>query len=500
MSSTTAMRYVMSPTGGQFHSNTSRVKAVMGPVGSGKTVMCCWEVWMRANQMPIGPDGYRKARWAFIRNTFWELENTTLKTWFDWFGNKLIPEPYGKYTGKPKYEHQINIPPVWNTDGEEPVLEKPGLQLHVLFIALDRPEDADKLGSLEISGAYINEAREVPYEVVSGLSRRIGRYPSNKDGGCPYPQIIMDTNPPPDNHWWYEKDKVERPADWAMWTQPSGLSDEAENIANLPGGKQYYLGMMGDLTADEVKVYVHGQYGYIRRGEPVFKNYNDNLHASNTPLKANTLRPLIVGLDYGLTPCAAIIQDTPEGGWVVLRELVSFNMSSDEFAPMLKKFLNDEFPEFDLRSGVKFFGDPSVKRSEVDKKIVTDSFFKEGMMVLSSPCNNVWETRKKCVNQPLSRLINGKPGLVLDPACAKIRQAFNGGYHYKKIPTSGGGQRIMEVPDKNEFSHIMDALQYALAGGGEVMLQRKELLGGGGLPNKAFTAKMNWSPLNALGR
>lgn len=496
--SSTAMKYVMSPTGAKFHASQKRVKAIMGPVGSGKTVMCCWEVWMRANQMPIAPDGYRKCRWAFIRNTFWELENTTLKTWMDWFGNKLIPEPFGKYTGKPKYEHVINIPPEWEVDGEERKLIKPGIHLHVLFIALDRPEDADKLGSLEISGAYINEAREVPYEVVSGLSRRIGRFPSVKDGGCPYPGIIMDTNPPPDNHWWFTKDREDRPEDWDMWTQPSGLSKEAENIENLPGGINYYLGMMSDLTADEINVYVHGQYGYIRRGEPVFKNYDDDLHAAKEPIKVNKERDLIVGLDYGLTPCAAIIQDTPEGGWVILRELVTFNTSSDEFAPMLKKFLLDEFPDFDIRKNIRFYGDPSVKRSEVDKKIVTDSFLLEGMIVQSSPCNNVWETRKKCVNQPLSRLILGKPGLKIDPACTKIRQAFNGGYHYKKIPKSGGGQRIMEIPDKNEFSHIMDALQYALAGGGEVLMQRKELVGN--LGNKPFTATMNWNPHNALGR
>ena len=36
------------------------------------------------------------------------------------------------------------------------------LDLEVIFLALDRPEDVKKLLSLELTGIWINEAREIP--------------------------------------------------------------------------------------------------------------------------------------------------------------------------------------------------------------------------------------------------------------------------------------------------------------------------------------------------
>ena len=44
------------------------------------------------------------------------------------------------------------------------------------------------------------------------MTGRIGRYPRADKGGCPNPQLILDTNPPDTDHWWYvmaERD------DWA---------------------------------------------------------------------------------------------------------------------------------------------------------------------------------------------------------------------------------------------------------------------------------------------
>jgi hypothetical protein len=41
-----------------------------------------------------------------------------------------------------------------------------------------------------------------------------------------------------------------------------------------------------------------------------------------------------------------------------------------------------------------------------------------------------------------------------------IREAFAGGYIYKEVRGKSG--RYMERPDKNEYSHPMDGLEYAL--------------------------------------
>lgn len=508
----TNLNYRMSNTGQKFHKSRARVKGILGPVGSGKSVSMCWEIWLRANAQRVSPDGYRRSRWAIVRNTFWELENTTMKTWMDWFGPDKIPEPIGKYVGKPNYSHKINIPPVKDSQGN---IIRPGLMLEAIFVAMDRPEDAKKLGSLELTGAWINEARELPFEIVTGINRRCGRYPSKKDGGSEYPGVIMDTNPPDDSHWWYkmaeedmwrwdETNQEYIPLEnypaykrWDFFHQPSGLSPEAENLENLDGGQQYYLSMIPGMTEEEVNVYVHGKYGVINVGEPVYgKAFNDNLHVSKTNLEAVENRTIIVGIDYGLTPAAVFAQKHESGQWRILNEITTHNMAADEFSVLLKQYIHEKFPKHTLEQ-FEFYGDPSVKRSEVDKSVVTDAFLRVGIIVRPSPCHNVWDTRKRCVLAPLNRMIMGQPGLLLSPACQQIRKGFNGGYHYKKVKISGGGYRYLEQAEKNEYSHVHDALQYTLAGGGESLLLRTNIPGGFTQTHKA---KMNWSPYGRSNR
>ena len=39
-----------------------------------------------------------------------------------------------------------------------------------------------------------------------------------------------------------------------------------------------------------------------------------------------------------------------------------------------------------------------------------------------------------------------------------VRKGFNGGYRYRRMKVSGS--RFTDKPDKNEYSHPMDAVQY----------------------------------------
>jgi hypothetical protein len=78
------------------------------------------------------------------------------------------------------------------------------MDLEVLFVALDRPQDISKLLSMELTGAWVNEAREVPRPVIDGLTGRVGRYPSMAMGGTGWSGIIADTEPPDSDHCWYK--------------------------------------------------------------------------------------------------------------------------------------------------------------------------------------------------------------------------------------------------------------------------------------------------------
>ena len=180
--------YQASPTMKQFHQSEHFVRALMGPIGSGKSVACCIEMLIKSFAQAPNREGIRKTRWVVARNTYRELIDTTIKTFFDWF-----PESLGIFR-KMDLKFNISIPLADNTV----------VQAEFLFRALDKPDDVKKLLSLEVTGGWINEAREIPKQIMDMLIGRLGRYPNMRDGGPTWHGLIMDTNPPDSDHWWYK--------------------------------------------------------------------------------------------------------------------------------------------------------------------------------------------------------------------------------------------------------------------------------------------------------
>jgi len=87
-------------------------------------------------------------------------------------------------------------------------------------------------------------------------------------------------------------------------------------------------------------------------------------------------------------------------------------------------------------------------------------------------------------------MIDGHPALLVDPSCATIKKGFAGGYHYRRLNVSGT-ERFEEKPSKNRFSHVHDALQYALIGAGE---GRRLISNGNAM--KPVVAKRDFDPFN----
>ncbi len=143
-----------SPTVWQFLQDDAFVRGMLGPVGSGKSYACCAEVMMRAvKQKPSPVDGIRYSRFAIVRNSYPMLKTTTIKTWLD-----LFPEStFGPLLWTPPITHHIRLP----ARGEAA-----GIDCEVIFLALDQPKDVRKLLSLELTGAWVNEARELPKAVI----------------------------------------------------------------------------------------------------------------------------------------------------------------------------------------------------------------------------------------------------------------------------------------------------------------------------------------------
>lgn len=426
----------------KFHQSEAFFRGIMGPFGSGKSTAAVMEILRRAQEQRPSPNGQRKTRWAVVRNSYPELKTTTLKTWNQW-----VPAQYGKLTMDSPIRHYVNSPEI---------------EMEVLFMALDRPDDVKKLLSLELTGAWINEAREIPKSILDGLTGRVGRYPSMADGGCTWSGVIADTNPPDDQSWWYKLAEESTPEDWEFFQQPGGRDPKAENIKNLI--PNYYKRLSGGKEPDWVQVYVDGQYGYVVEGKAVFQMYRDRVHCSQTVMEPIPGLPLLLGADFGLTPAAIIGQKLPNGRWLILDELVTEDCGVQRFAEILTKYIAEHYP------GYKVDGcwcDPAGNaKSTSDERSSLDIMNVHTPWKWVAAPSNSLTMRLECVKGALNRLVDGDPGLQISKKAATLRKGFVSGYHYKTI-VAGDGSMTHDTPAKNKYSHPHDGLQYLLLGGGE---------------------------------
>lgn len=460
--------YKAAPTAAEFHNDPSLFRGLMGPIGSGKSVACCWEIFRMARLQKPNADGVRKTRFAIIRQTYPELKSTTIKTWQDWFPNHICPLKYdAPITGR------MVLP--WQ-DGTV-------IDMEVVFLALERPEDTKKLLSLELTGGWVNEAREVPYRILEALLGRIGRYPAKRDGGHTRKAVIADTNPPDDDHWWYQLAEESDLPNWRFFRQPSALlklndgsyvpNPDAENIEHLTDGHGYYMDQVPGKDPEWISVYLLGQYGTIMDGKPVYgSSFNSQWHVASVPLVPIKSQPVVCGLDFGRTPAAAFLQQMPDGQVRCLDEITTEDMDLREMCRnLLVPLIRDRYKG----RRVIVTGDPAGgQRSAHDSRDSYDVLREEldGVVFEIIPCDdksNRLEPRLDAVKQFLNRNVAGKPGFLLNPDCKTLKKGFMGGYKYRRVSVAGNVERYREEPDKNHYSHVNDALQYGcmmLAGPG----------------------------------
>jgi hypothetical protein len=348
------------------------------------------------------------------------------------------------------------------------------VESEIMFRALDDSDDVANLNSLELTGAWFNECRDIHPDIIDAMSKRVGRYPSKKDGGPTWHGMWGDTNPPTMDTWWYYqmegldiKDGVSPNNNgWAVFRQPSGRSAFAENIENLPPD---YYSVQG--RSDEyIRVYIDGEYGLSTAGMPVYKYFRPDYHMAKQPIRPilNGVRPIVIGMDLGLTPAAVIGQQDPRGRSLILDEAVSFDMGIQRFVrTVLKPLIYERFPN----APILVITDPAgVQRAQTDERSAVDIIKAEGMRVMPAKTNTI-SARVNAVDEFLMRQVDGDPGLIVDPRCTRLKAAMMGGYRYH--PKNGG-------IEKNKHSHVAEALQYLMlhlhsAGEGAYVARRKEI-------------------------
>lgn len=459
------VEYLLQPQGEvlqQFADCTDQNIFIMGPLGSGKTVQTILKIFdFMCDQEPVKFKDHknynvRLSRWIAARNTYSELFSTTIKDWLEIHGDLGTFKQGSKEPPTHKLEFMLE-------DGTT-------VRAEIIFIAFDRPDHVKKARGIQATGIWLNETKEISKAVVDILDLRHGRFPSKKEGiQCSWHGMLGDTNAPDEDHWYYKSAEEEKPEGWTFFRQPGGVykdgeewvvNENAENIDNLP--KNYYKRGIANKSNDWIKVNLANEYGFVSNGKPVHPRYVDSVHCQDITFTPDKNKPIILGFDFGRTPACAFLQQTNFNRWVLFDEFLAEDLSAVDFAPQLKHYLEANYP------GHKFkgWGDPSGD----NKGQGTDDTPFKIVRAAGIPCyptqSNKPTLRRAALEKPMTELcMDGKPRFIILPKARMARKGLQGGFCYRRVMVSG--EKYTDEPDKNEYSHIVEALEYGMQGEGE---------------------------------
>ena len=441
------------------------ISLAVGPVGSTKTTAGIMKILHHAARMAPCKDGIRRSRTIWVRNTREQLRDTSIPDFLKWIPDGVM----GSFL---KTEYKF-------------VLKVGDIECEVLFRGLDDANDVRRLLSLQASFIIFDEFREIHPDIYNAAQGRVGRYPDKMmngvgcqtDDGEPNMHLWGMTNPPDMDTFW-ETLLTEPPDNVHVTKQPSGLAPEADWTQFLPD--DYYDNLAQGKTEDWIDVYINAEFGKSLSGQPVFRSFDRSVHVASEELKSmSSDNPLIIGVDAGLTPAAVIGQVAYDGRLVVYDSLISDGMGALRFVQeVIKPLLVNKYPG---KRSVVIIDPAAFQRVQTDERTVADIWRNEGFMVKPAKTNSV-AARIAAVDKFMTRVVDGKYGVVLDPVGAlSLIQALAGKYRYK-INTKGARD---EKPEKSHpWSDIADAFQYMclhadggeLFGGSSMQDERREVV------------------------
>jgi hypothetical protein len=451
------------PIASAYIADRSRRSVLVGPYGGGKTLAGLTKLYLMAlEQVPT--DGVARSRYILSRLTRPQLTSTLVKSFHQLFKEK---------DGFPPFESAA-LRTTWRF---RPATFSHDVEIEWQALALETDEDVARVLGLEATSILIDEARLVDVSLLGKLSGRL-RYPAVSK----HRSLELVSNPWDTSHPFHDLFVLNRGPDTALFHQPGGLDKDAagnwiaENLQNLNQsaesillpwndpvrrelGVKYYEHMLADMSVDDARVNVHSKWGVSREGRPVYVDYDDSTHPK--PLKYDPALPLELGTDFGLNSATVIYQQTMNGNVRVLAEFVTEGIGTVAHHERLKPFIAREFPG--VRIG-RATGDPAGAQRGADGEQVF-TLVRRFFPTYQPARTNEIGTRIEAVNAMFRKIILGQPALAIDSKrCPTLRQGCVDRYMYKRV--QGTGSQFKDEPEKNKWSHVCDALAYAVLGAG----------------------------------
>lgn len=447
--------YRPAPTIKKFLASTSRETWLLGPVGGGKTVGALFKIAYHASrQKPSTRDKIRRSRAVVVRRTMPQLKDTTIASWFAWFKDGVA--------GK------------WFASENKFLLKFADVECEILFRPLDTPDDVQRVLSLEVTFAILDEFIQIPREIIEALSGRVGRYPSSMDGGPSWYGMWGASNVGNRTNWWYdylfeqEADPIEifnyaidhgeahpfspnaKTGNKSVFVQPSGFSPEAENVSNLPN-PNYYHELAEGKTRQWIRQFIECQWGFDVSGEIVFPSFNPDIHIKR--LMPYKHLPLALGYDPGMNTAVTFGQHDGDGRMLIFGEVGGKGFGTERF------FREAVIPALRTRfKGLQVYVVPdpaSRSRSPSNEGTVIKELKRYGFEI-RVPKTNLVRPRLDAVNSYLERIGPRGPSFLIDPSCRMTIEGLQGGYRYSERKRDDEDPE----PEKNQWSHYVDTVQY----------------------------------------
>ncbi len=455
--------YSPPPTCSLFMESEAEFRLIAGPVGSGKTTACIYEMFRRCcEQDPDPVTGRRSTRWAIVRQTLRQLKDTVLKDIMLYLGEVAT----------------------YKVQDSTVIISCGDVYSEWLLLPMDNPEDVKRLLSSQLTGAWMSECIEMSVDVIDGIGGRLGRFPVP----CTWQGIIADTNFPAEGSPWW--DFMENPSpNTQIFKQPGGMEPGAENLyflnqtketlalpmdhpARIERGREFYRKRVQGRNQDWIRRYVHAQYGNDPSGTAVYGNsFRRDLHVV-PELEVMPGRMLIVGQDFGRDPWSIIMQMDHKGCLNVLEEIPAEDIGLENH---IKYALRPAlFSGRYVGCPICVIGDPSGTARSSHFEINSFDLIKSmGLMAYPAPSNDL-DPRLGAVEHYL--LANN---MKLDASlCPTVIRGLAGEYRFEKTRE---GVRKAVPSKKGEASHPQDALQYgalAFHGGMTGFIQGRVLRAG----------------------
>lgn len=401
--------YIPSKKGVAFHSSSARTKLLVGGMGSGKTRMAVEEV----NQLCLEHPGIKI---LVLRKTMPSLRESTMNEFVT-----IVPDEVGKMDRK---FDNFNY-----TNGAR-----------ILFRGLDEPA---KMKSIEFAVILMDEADEFEQNDFKILDTRI-RLLNKENPLKPFPlHIIMVLNPVDEDHWIYKLAQNKEELEKAGGYLELHLSTH-ENEHNLPPG--YIQRLISTLTAAEQDMLIHGNWGTIIRGSPVFADiFSRELHIYN--MKYMEGFRIQRGWDFGFNRPACVVRIKDFAG---RKNIYYENLGEKEYLDIFaQRVIQDCERMFGKNATFEDYCDPrgndKKDSGQTSVEILNDlDIFPVGERGMKAYV----EPGVKCVRHELSTLIQTIPLLTISERCPILVTGFSGKY----VREDSG-----EVKKDGYYEHLMDA-------------------------------------------